>query len=95
MNTVVVTNAPQASITVTTEDGKISVIQAPATPSIVSAITEGPRGAKGEQGLAGLNFNVDASNVTSGSIVYYDGSSSVFKADSTWTTQTLTDGGNW
>jgi hypothetical protein len=95
MTTIITTNAPQPSITLTTEDGKVTVVQAPAAPSVVSAITEGPRGAKGEQGIAGLNFNVDTASVTTGSVVYYDGAASTFKADSTWTTSTLTDGGNF
>lgn len=59
---------------------------------VVSVITAGPQGAQGPQGPGIL---VDTTAKVDKSIVYYDGPTSQFKADAVWTTQTLTDGGNF
>lgn len=65
-----------------TELAKTTAVQVPRT-SVVQAVTEGP------SGLAQVN---GAAKV-SGSVVYYDGTE--YKADATWTTSTLTFGGNF
>ena len=54
---------------------------------VVTAITVGPQGANAAM--------IDTDNAVNKSIVYYDGSSSSLKANSTWTTDTLTKGGNF
>lgn len=72
--------------------GKTTVVQDTDT-SIVSVITTGPQGPKGDPGQNGIV--VDSTAKVDGSIVYYDGGTSQFKADSTWTVLTLTDGGNF
>ena len=79
------------TIDVTTETG-ISVVQVPVT-STVTAVTAGPQGPIGPAGPAGIVVE-DAAKVDK-SIVYYDGSSSQFRADAVWTTTTLTNGGNF
>jgi len=56
--------------------------------SVIQVATQGPQGASAEDSI-----NVD--NVVDKSIVYYDGSSSSLKANNTWTTDTLTNGGNF
>ena len=53
--------------------------------SVITVATQGPQGP--------IQVNVD--NAVNKSIVYYDGSDSVLKATSTWTTATLTNGGNF
>lgn len=53
--------------------------------SVITVATQGPQGPE--------QVNVD--NAVNKSIVYYDGSDSVLKATSTWTTDTLTNGGNF
>ena len=55
--------------------------------SVIEVATQGP------QGPEGTTINVDS--VVDKSIVYYDGSSSSLKANNTWTTATLTNGGNF
>jgi len=60
-----------------------------ASASVVKVITEGP------QGPATPGFDFDGSAKVNKSIVYYDSSAGKYKADSTWTTNTLTDGGNF
>lgn len=77
---------------VVTENGSSTVVTVPAT-NTVTAITAGPQGPQGPQGESGLLVDADAK--INGSIVYYDSSSSQFKADAIWTTTTLTDGGNF
>jgi len=56
--------------------------------SVIEVATQGPQGAS-----AADEINVD--NAVDKSIVYYDGSSSSLKANNTWTTDTLTNGGNF
>lgn len=83
------------SVNVTTQNNKVQVTESGATVNVASskvatveAVTAGPRGPVGPSGL-----EVDSTAKVSGSVVYYDGSA--FKADATWTTSTLTDGGNF
>ena len=55
--------------------------------SVITVATQGPQGAQGT--------TIDIDNAVNKSIVYYDGSSSSLKANNTWTTDTLTNGGNF
>ena len=55
--------------------------------SVITVATQGPQGAQGT--------TIDIDNAVNKSIVYYDSTSSSLKADATWTTATLTDGGNF
>ena len=56
--------------------------------SVIEVATQGPQGASADDAI-----NLDS--VVDKSIVYYDGSSSSLKANNTWTTDTLTNGGNF
>ena len=55
--------------------------------SVITVATQGPQGAQGT--------TIDIDSAVNKSIVYYDGSSSSLKANNTWTTDTLTNGGNF
>jgi hypothetical protein len=55
--------------------------------SVITVATQGPQGAQGTV--------IDTDSAVNKSIVYYDGSSSSLKANNTWTTDTLTNGGNF
>jgi hypothetical protein len=77
---------------VVTENSSSTVVTVPQT-STVTAITQGPQGPRGNPGETGIV--VASTAKVDGSVVYYDGSTSQFKADSTWTVLTLTDGGNF
>jgi len=90
MTTVNVTTT-ENKVLVTTPDGT-TVVQAPVTTT-VTATTAGPQGPKGDAGDAGLVL--DSSSKVEGSVIYYDATASTFRADTTWTTGTLTDGGNF
>lgn len=70
-----------------TNQAKSTTVEVPKT-SVVQAVTAGPQGPVGPSGL-----EVDSTAKVSGSVVYYNGSE--FKADATWTTSTLTFGGNF
>ena len=74
------------TVNVTTA-GKTTVVQ-DTTTNVVSVITAGPQG-------AGAGFTVDADAKIDKSVVYYDSAAGTFKADTVWTTSTLTDGGNF
>ena len=74
---------------VVTENGSSTVVTVPQT-SVVTAITQGPQGPVGPSGLV-----VDDAAKVDQSVVYYDAAAGTFKADSTWTVPTLTDGGNF
>lgn len=65
-----------------TGQSKTTTVEIPKT-SVVQAVTAGP------SGLAQVNGTAKVS----GSVVYYDGTE--YKADATWTTSTLTFGGNF
>lgn len=80
------------SVIVTTNTNGVYVTE-PEETYIVTAYTEGPQGPYPER--LGNIGNVDTSNVTGGSVLYYDSQDSQFKANSTWTTSTLSDGGNF
>jgi hypothetical protein len=72
--------------------GKTTVVQ-DTTTNVVSVITAGPQGPKGDPGQGGIV--VDSIAKVGGSVVYYDSTAGTFKADTVWTTSTLTDGGNF
>lgn len=72
-----------APITQVTVDGSTSV---------VTATTAGPQGPIGPVGPGIL---VDDSSKVDRSVVYYDSASGEYKADATWTTDTLVLGGNF
>ena len=55
--------------------------------SVITVATQGP------QGPAVMDLADD--NKVNKSIIYYDSTAGTYKADSTWTTNTLTDGGNF
>jgi hypothetical protein len=74
---------------VVTENGGSAVVAVPET-SVVTAITQGPQGPPGPNG-----FVVNDSARVDKSIVYYDAAAASFKADATWTTDTIVDGANF
>lgn len=73
------------SVNITTNKNTITVDEG--DPSIITVATQGPQGANASM--------VNTDNAVNKSVVYYDGSSSSLKANSTWTTDTLTNGGNF
>lgn len=72
---------------VATEGGTSTVITVPQT-STVTAITAGPQGPAG-------SFSLDQTGKADKSVIYYDHASGSFKADSTWTVDTLVFGGDY
>jgi len=71
-----------------TTDGKTTVVENTKT-NTVSVTTAGP------QGPAASGFSFNGTAKVDNSIVYYDSSAGEFKADDTWTIQTLVTGGNF
>lgn len=80
------------SVIVTTNSNAVYVSE-PVNTNIVTTYTEGPQGPFPKK--LGEIGNVDTTSVSDGSVLYYDGQDSKFKANSTWTTSSLTDGGNF
>ena len=74
------------SVNITTNKNTVTVDES--NSSVITVATVGPQGASATDII-----NMD--NVINKSIVYYDSTSSTLKADATWTTSTITDGGNF
>ena len=73
------------SVNITTNKNTVTIDEN--NSSVITVATQGPQGANASI------INVD--NAVNKSIVYYDSTSSSLKADATWTTSTLVDGGNF
>ena len=74
------------SVNITTNKNTVTVNED--NSSIITVATQGPQGAS-----AADEINIDSA--VNRSIVYYDSTSSSLKADASWTTSTITDGGNF
>ena len=74
------------TVNITTNKNTVTVDES--NSSVITVATQGPQGAS-----AADEINVD--NAINKSIVYYDSTSSSLKADATWTTSSLTNGGNF
>ena len=61
------------------------------TNSVITVATQGPQGPSWSTTATSLS---DSGRVNK-SVVYYDSAAGEYKADSTWTTSTLVDGGNF
>lgn len=86
MTTVNVTTT--ANTVTVTEDGSSTVVQNPVT-TVVTATTAGP------QGPAGAGFTLNQTAKVDKSVIYYDSSSGEYRADDTWTIETIVLGGNF
>ena len=75
-----------SSVNITTNKNTVTIDEN--NSSVITVATQGPQGAS-----AADEINVD--NAINKSIVYYDSTSSSLKADATWTTSSLTNGGNF
>ena len=73
------------SVNITTTKNTVTVNEGDTT--VVSVTTAGPQGPKG--------LELDETAKVNGSVIYYDQSSAIFKADATTTKLTLVDGGNF
>jgi len=74
------------TVNVTTNKNTVTVDES--NSSVIQVATQGPQGASATDII-----NLD--NAVNRSIVYYDSTSSSLKADASWTTSTITDGGNF
>ena len=75
-----------STVNITTTKNTVTVDES--NSSVITVATQGPQGASADDVI-----NLD--NAVNKSIVYYDSSDSSLKATSTWTTDTLTNGGNF
>lgn len=73
------------SVNITTNKNTVTVDED--NSSIITVATQGPQGEVG--------INISDANKIDKSIIYYDSTASTYKADATWTTSTLTNGGNF
>ena len=74
------------TVNITTNKNTVTVDEG--DPSVITVATVGPQGASAAD-------SVNTDNAVNRSIVYYDSTSSRLIADATWTTSTITDGGNF
>lgn len=77
------------TVNITTNKNTVTVDES--NSSVIEVSTKGPQGPSFASSTATM---VDTNRVNK-SIIYYDSASGSYKADSTWTTSTLTDGGNF
>jgi len=59
--------------------------------SVITVATQGPQGAT----FSSSNTSLTDSGKVDKSVIYYDATAGQYKADSTWTTTSLVDGGNF
>ena len=77
------------SVNITTNKNTVTVDES--NSSVVTVATQGPQGPSWSTTATSLS---DSGRVNK-SVVYYDSAAGEYKADSTWTTSTLVDGGNF
>tara|TARA_R100001463_G_scaffold485_2_gene2165 strand:+ start:386 stop:625 length:240 start_codon:yes stop_codon:yes gene_type:complete len=77
------------TVNITTNKNTVTVDES--NSSVITVTTVGAQGPAFSTSGRGLS---DTNRVNK-SIIYYDSASSSYKADSTWTTSTITDGGNF
>ena len=77
------------SVNITTNKNTVTIDES--NSSIVTVSTQGPQGPSWSTTATSLS---DSGRVDK-SVVYYDSAAGQYKADSTWTTSTLVDGGNF
>ena len=90
MSNTVTANETQNTISVNETTNTVTVTEGAAT--IVRVATEGPQG---PQGSAGSSFALSDDNKIDKSLIYYDSTAGTYKANSTWTTSSLSNGGNF
>ena len=85
-------NVTTTKNTVQVQDGTSPVVTVQkGDATTVELTTVGPQGPE----LSSSGIGLTDTNRVNKSIIYYDSASGSYKADSTWTTSTLTDGGNF
>lgn len=77
------------TVNITTNKNTVTIDES--NSSVISVATQGPQGPAFSTSGAGLS---DTNRIDK-SIIYYDSAAGSYKADSTWTTSTITDGGNF
>jgi len=73
------------SVNITTNKNTVTIDED--NSSVITVATQGPQGEVG--------IDISDANKVNKSIIYYDSTAGTYKADSTWTTSTLVDGGNF
>jgi hypothetical protein len=77
------------TVNITTNKNTVTIDES--NSSVIEVGTQGPQGPAFSTSGRGLS---DTNRVDK-SIIYYDSAAGSYKADSTWTTSTITDGGNF
>ncbi len=77
------------SVNITTNKNTVTVDET--TNSVITVATQGPQGPSWSTTATSLS---DSGRVNK-SVVYYESAAGEYKDDSTWTTSTLVDGGNF
>ena len=77
------------SVNITTTKNTVTIDED--NSSVITVSTQGPQGPSWSTTATSLS---DSGRVNK-SVVYYDSAAGEYKADSTWTTSTLVDGGNF
>lgn len=76
------------------ENGVTTIVEAPSA-AVVNTIASGPQGPAGPPGPQGPGIVVNTTAKVDKSVIYYDAATEAFRADATWTTDTIVDGANF
>jgi len=82
-------------VVVEATDGKLIELARAQDSQVIEVVTAGPQGPQAIPANLNDIGDVVAVGAVDGSLLYYDGGSSTFRADSNVTKTTLTDGGNF
>lgn len=89
-----------ATVNVSQSDLKAEISQSGGVTRVVTGgdaitVTASTTGPQGVQGPAGSGFTLIQNSKVDKSVVYYDASSDVYRADNIHTVETITDAGNF
>lgn len=94
--TTVVVATTTFEVSVFEEDGTQTTVTTPDTATIVTAVTPGPQGATGGTTSFFRELqDVDIDNAVNNSLLYFNAATNKVLGTDTWTTENITDGGNF
>jgi hypothetical protein len=96
MNNTIVVSTTTYDIVVKEETGIQTIVTTSGAPTVITAVTAGPQGPRGLTGGALRDLeDVDINGVINNSLLYYNATTQKVTGSNEWTTENITDGGNF